>query len=41
MNDISVGVQETERARDGVAFLMTGVWYGAVVDSGCFSSIIL
>ena len=32
------GVQEMERAREGVAILLNDVWYNAVVDFGCVGS---
>ena len=35
VNDIIAGVQEMERAREGVAILLNGVWHSAVVDFGC------
>ena len=41
VNDIIAGVQEMERAREGVAILLNGVWHSTVVDFGCVSSRIL
>ena len=40
-NGIIAGVQEMERAREGVAVLLNDVWRSAVVDFGCISSRIL
>ena len=34
-NGIIAGVQEMERAREGVATLLNDVWHSAVVDFGC------
>ena len=41
VNGIIVGVQELERAREGVAILLNDVWHSAVVDFGSVSSRIL
>ena len=38
VNGIIGGVQEMERAREGVAILSNDVWHSAVVDFGCVSS---
>ena len=38
---IIAGVQEMERAREGVAFLLNDVWLDAVIDFGCVSFKIL
>ena len=35
VNGIIAGVQEKERAREGVAILSNDVWHSAVVDFGC------
>ena len=40
-NGIITGVQEMERAREGVTLLLNDVWHSAVVDFGCVSSRIL
>ena len=32
VNGITVGVQEMERAREGVAILLNDVWHSAVID---------
>ena len=34
VNVILAGVQEMERAREGVAFLLSDVWHSAVVKHG-------
>ena len=39
--DIIAGVQEMEKAREGVAILLNDVWHSAVIDFGCVSSRIL
>ena len=41
VNGIISGVQEMERAREGVAILLNDVWHSAVIDFGCVSSRIL
>ena len=41
VNGIIAGVQEIERAREGVAILLNDEWYSAVVNFGCVSSRIL
>ena len=41
VNAIFAGVQEMERAREGVAVLLNDVWHSAVVKYGVFSSRIL
>ena len=41
VNGIMAGVQEIERAKEGVAILLNDVWHSAVVDFGCASSRIL
>ena len=41
VNGIIAGVQEMERAREGVVILLNDVWHSAVVDFGCVSSRIL
>ena len=41
VNGIISGVQEMERAREGVAVLLNDVWHSAVVKSGYVSSRIL
>ena len=41
VNVIFAGVQEMERAREGVAVLLNDVWHSAVVKFGCVSSRIL
>ena len=41
VNVIFAGVQEMERAREGVAVLLNDVWHSAVVKSGYVSSRIL
>ena len=38
VNSIITGVQEMEKAREGVAILLNDVWHSAVVDFGCVSS---
>ena len=38
VNGIIVGVQEMERAREGVAVLLNDVWHSAVIDFGCIGS---
>ena len=38
VNVIFAGVQEMERAREGMAVLLNDVWHSAVVKSGCVSS---
>ncbi|MCQ7013011.1 hypothetical protein, partial [Clostridioides difficile] len=38
VNGIIAGVQEMERAREGVAILLSDVWHSAVIDFGCVSS---
>ena len=40
VNFIIAGVQEMERAREGVAVLLNDVWHSAMVKFGCVSSII-
>ena len=35
VNGITGGVQEIERARVGVAFLLNDAWHSAVIDLGC------
>ena len=40
-NVISAGVQEMERAREGVAALLNDVWHSAVVKYGCVGSRII
>ena len=35
VNGIISGVQEMERAREGVAILLSEVWHSALVKSGC------
>ena len=35
------GVQEMERAKEGVAVLLNDMWHSAVIDFGCVSSRIL
>ena len=41
VNGIISGVQEMERAREGVATLLNDVWHSAVLNYGCVSSRIL
>ncbi|MCQ7056741.1 hypothetical protein, partial [Clostridioides difficile] len=41
VNGIIAGVEEMERAREGVAILLSDVWHSAVIDYGCVSSRIL
>ena len=41
VNSFIVGVQEMERAGEGVAILLNDVWQGAVIDFWCVSSRIL
>ena len=41
VNFIFTGVQEMERAREGVVVLFNDVWHSSVVKSGCVSSRIL
>ena len=41
VNGIIPGVQEMERAREGVAILLNDVWHSAVVKFGCVSSRVL
>ena len=41
INGIISGVQEMERAMEGVAVLLNDVWYSAGVKYGCVSSRIL
>ena len=41
VNGIIAGIQEMERAREGVAILLNDVWNSAVIDFGCVSSRIL
>ena len=41
VNGIIAGVQEMERAREGVAILLNDVWHSAVIDFECVSSRIL
>ena len=41
VNSIIAGVQEMERAREGVAILMSDLWHSAVIDFGYVSSRIL
>ena len=41
VNVIFAGVQEMERAREGVAVLLNDVWHSAVVKYRCVSSRIL
>ena len=41
VNVILTGVHEMERAREGVAVLLNGVWHNTVVKSGCVSSRII
>ena len=38
VNVIFAGVHDMERAKEGVAVLLNGVWHNAVVNSGCVSS---
>ena len=38
VNYIIAGVQEMERAREGVSILLNDVWHSAVVDFGSVSS---
>ena len=40
-NGIIAGVQEMERAREGVAILLNDVWHSAAADFECVSSRIL
>ena len=35
VNDIIVGVQDMERAKEGVAILLKDVWHSALIDFGC------
>ena len=35
VNGIIAGVQEIERAREGVAILLNDVWHSALIDFGC------
>ena len=41
VNGIIAGVQEMERAREGVAILLINVWHSAVIDFGCVSTSLL
>ena len=41
VNGIIAGVQEMERAREGVAILLNNVWQSKMLDFGCVSSRIL
>ena len=41
INGIISCIQEMERAREGVAVLLSSVWYSAVVKHGCVSPRIL
>ena len=41
VNVIFAGVQEMERAREGVAVLLNDVWHSGMVKYGCVSSRIL
>ena len=41
VNVIFAGVQEMERAMEGVVILLNDVWHRAMVDYGCVSSRIL
>ena len=41
VNGIIAGVQEMERASEGVSILLNDVWHCAVVDFGCVSFRIL
>ena len=41
VNGIIAGIQEMERAREGVAILLNDAWNSAVIDFGCVSSRIL
>ena len=41
VNGIIAGVQEMERAREGVAILFNNIWHGAVIGFGCVSYRIL
>ena len=41
VNGIISGVQEMERAREGVAVLLNDVWHSVVVKSGYVSSRVL
>ena len=38
VNGIITGVQEMERAREGVAILLNDVWHSAVINFGCVRS---
>ena len=38
---ITAGIQEMERAREGVALLLNDVWHSAVIEFGCVGSRIL
>ena len=40
-NGIIAGVQEMERAREGMTILLNNLWHSAVIDFGCVSSRIL
>ena len=41
VNGIISGVEEVERAREGVAILLSDVWHSAVVKHGCVTPRIL
>ena len=41
VNITFAGVQEMERAREGVAILLNDLWHSAVLKSGCITSRIL
>ena len=38
VNGITAGVQEMERAREGVAVVLNDVWHSEVIDFRCVSS---
>ena len=41
VDDIMVGVHEIERPTEGAAVRLNDVWQSAMIDFGCFTSIIL
>ena len=38
VNGINAGVQEIERGKEGMAILISDLWYSVVIDFGCVSS---